>query len=352
VTPDKDASPAQSQNAPLAFRNGVLQQTDAQGQMLWQIGVGQATYQQNQKIAQVQNLDGKLFQDGKPVFHIKAQQGEIHQKSQRLTLKGKIVAWDIQDKGVLQGHEMEWRPQDDLLILRQNLRISYPQLQITAREAYASSRTRHINAQGQVVAVTRQPQLRLRAETMTWQLAHQQVSMAPNPQDPSQGVQIERLAGQAADRAVAGKAYLNLKSQSLALQHNTRLSLLHPPLEVVSQQLVWDFGRQSVVSRAPIYVQHRAQKITVTAAQGKLDLRQKRIQFAGSVQTAGTRNRSLLQTDQLNWLIPTQTIEAQGNVVYQQNQPRFELRGPKAFGKLQQQAVLISGGDVVTEIIP
>jgi len=354
VTPVEETSPAQSQDTPLAFRNGILQQTDAQGQMLWRIKVGQAAYQPNQKTVQVQDLEGELFQDGRPVFHIQAKQGEIHQESQRIALKGKIVAWDIQDKGVLQGHEMEWRPQDDLLILRRSLRITYPQLQIAAKEAYASSRVRQVKAQGQVVAVTHQPKLRLRAEQMTWQVAQQQIAVASNPQNSTfQGIRIERLTGQASfDQAMAGQAEVNLKAQSMTLHRNARLSLLDPPLEVASQQLIWNLERQWAISRQPIYVQHRGQKITVTAAQGKLNLAQKRVQFTGSVQTAGTRNRSLLKTDQLTWLIPTQAIEAEGNVVYQQNQPRFELRGPKAFGKFRQQAVLISGGDVVTEIVP
>ncbi len=344
---------AQSLDSRLTVQDGILSQIDAQGRPLWQIKVKQAVYSQDQKTAQVKGLAGQLFQDGKSVFQIQAAQGEIHLDSQKIFLKGSIVATDRRDGTVLQGREMEWQPQTDLLTLRQDLRITHPQVQISAREARAFSRTRQIEVQGQVVAVTRQPSLRLRTEQMVWQVAQQQI-MANSSQDAtSQGVQIERLVGQVGvDRAVAGQAKVSLAAKTVTLRPNTRLSLLNPPLEVASQQLIWYLDRQMIASPQPIHVQHRSQKVTVTAKQGLLNLSQQRLQLTGSVQTTGQRNRSSLKADQLTWLVPTQVIQAEGNVVYQQNQPKFELRGPKAFGKFQEQAVLISGGRVVTEIIP
>jgi hypothetical protein len=39
-------------------------------------------------------------------------------------------------------------------------------------------------------------------------------------------------------------------------------------------------------------------------------------------------------------------------VNYVQASPAFTLRGPRAVGKLEDQTLRISGGDVVTEILP
>lgn len=346
----RDINATQPVDGKLTVQNGILRQTDPQGRLLWQIKVKQAVYNQDQKTAQVKGLDGELFQDGKSVFRIQADQGEIYPETQKILLKGQIVATDIQDGVVLQGREMEWRPQVDLLMVRQDLRVTHPQIQVSAQEVAAHSRTRQIEVQGQVVAVTAQPSLRLRSEQMVWQVAKQKIAINSG-QHPASQVQIEHL-GPRVDRAVAGQAEVSLSAKTVTLQPNARLSLISPPLEVASQQLVWNLDRQTVTSSQPIRVQHREQKVMVAANQGRLNLIQQRIQLTGSVQTTGQRNQAFLRANQLTWLIPTQAIEAQGDVVYQQNQPKFELRGSRAFGKFQEQAVLISGGRVVTEIIP
>ena len=348
----KDASSARPlTQEELAFHNGTLNQADPQGRPLWQIKVKQATYNQDRRTAQVQELVGELFQDGKSVFQIKAKQGEVYPESQKISLKGEIIATDTRNGIRLEGRELEWQPQADLLILRRNLSIIHPQVRVSAREAYASSRTHQLQAQGQVVAVLNQPKLRLRTERLMWQLVQQRLTAGSKAN--AQPVQIEHLVrSQPTDRATAGQAVLHLNPKVLALQSNVRLSFLNPDLEMASQQLVWNLGQGVVTSPQALYVQDRGQKVAVTANAGQLDLNQKRVQLTGSVQTTGKRNRSLLKTDQLTWRLPTQSIEARGNVVYQQQQPRFELRGPQAFGKFQEQAVLISGGNVVTEIIP
>jgi LPS export ABC transporter protein LptC len=357
----EDTSAAQEADSGLTFKDVILEQADANGQPLWRIRAKQATYSQDQKTAQVRDLAGELFQNGKSVFQVKAERGEVQQESQKIFLKGQIVATDTQDGTVLQARELEWRPEDDLLFLRKNLTVNHRQIQILAMEARASSRTRQIDAQGQVVATTYNPALRLRAEHLAWQTAEEKVlaDSGKGNQTPW-GVQIERSAnatagqGQAMmDRAWAGQAEVSLSTKTVNLRPNARLSLINPPLEVASQQLVWHLNHQTVNSTQPLQVLHRDQKVTVTANQGSLNLIQKRVQLTGSVQAVGQQeNRSFLRTDQLTWLIPTQEIEARGNVIYHQNNPPVDLKGPRAVGKMQQQAVVIGGGRVVTEIIP
>lgn len=346
--------------AGLTFKDVILEQADANGQPLWRIRAKQATYSQDQKTAQVQDLAGELFQNGKSVFQVKADRGEVQQESQRIFLKGQIVATDTQDGTVLQARELEWRPKDDSLFLRKNLTVNHRQIQILAREARASSRTRQIEAQGQVVATTYNPALRLRAEHVVWQTVEEKVIADSGQGNPAPwGVQIEQSTsatgqGQAmTNRAWADQAEVSLKAKTVALRPNSRLSLVNPPLEVASRQLVWNLNHQTVNSAQPIQVLHRDQKVTVSANQGSLNLAQQRVQLTGSVQAVGQqKNRSFLRTDQLTWLIPTQEIEARGNVVYRQNNPPVDLRGPRAIGKMQQQAVVVGGGRVVTEIVP
>lgn len=368
--PAKEANPTQQVDGRLTFKNVLLEQAGANGQPLWRIGAKQATYSEDRKIAQVQGLSGELFQNGKSVFRVKADRGDVLQGSQKIFLKGQIVATDVRDGTVLQARELEWRPEADLLFLRQDLRMTHPQMQISAKEARASSRTRQVEAQGQVVATLNSPSLRIKSEHMVWQIAKEKIiADSSKASSVPWGVQIERSASATTrrfssgdttrtpeqggkDRAWANQAVVSLSAKTATLQSNARLSLINPPLEIASRQLTWNLNREFVNSPQPIQILHRDQNITVTANQGNLDLNQKRVQLTGSVQAVGQRNSSLLRTDQLTWLIPTQEIAAQGNVVYRQNNPQVDLRGPKAIGKFQQQAVVISGGRVVTEVIP
>lgn len=352
--PAREAQPTQPVDGRLTFKNVLLEQAGTNGQPLWRIRAKQATYSEDRKIAQVQDLAGELFQNGKSVFRVKADRGEVLQGSQKVFLRGQIVATDTRDGTVLNAREVEWRPDEDLLFLRQDLKITHRQMQISAKSARASSRTRQIEAQGQVVATLNDPSLRLRSEQVVWQVAQQRV-LADSGKDKQApwGVLIERpLEPGGLDRGWANQAVVSLNTKTVTLQPNARLSLINPPLEVASRQLVWNLNRESVNSSQPIQVLHRNQSVTVTANRGNLDLPRERVQLAGSVQAIGQRNRSFLRTDQLTWLIPTQEIAAQGNVVYRQMNPQVDLKGSRAIGKIQQQAVVISGGRVVTEIIP
>lgn len=329
----------------LSFQTVTLKQTDAKGQLLWQIKAQAAVYSQDRKLAQVKNIDGELFQAGKPVFTLKAQAGEIQPEAQRILLKGKITATDIQSGAVLKGEAVEWLPKSDLLVVRQNLQVVHPQVQMTAKSARASSRKHQIEAQGEVVVDTQNPNLRLRSEQAVWQISRQRIIADPQ-------VQIQTTAKAAPDRAVGDRAELNLAAKTITLGPKAQVSLSQPPLEVASQQLIWNLNQQTVTSQKPLQVWHRDQEITLRASQGTLNLAPQQIQLKGNVQASGVRNQSVLKSNQLTWLLPSQKIIALGNVFYAQNQPTLELRAPRAVGKIQAKTIVIQGENVVTEIFP
>lgn len=135
----------------------------------------QATYSKDRRVAQVENPSGDLFQDGKSVYQITAKEGEIEQDGEQLFLKGQIVATDPRNKLVLRGNELEWRPKEDLLIVRNQLTGSHPQVQAVAQEARVFSRTGRIELQGKVEANTSDPVLQMRTEHLIWQIREQKL---------------------------------------------------------------------------------------------------------------------------------------------------------------------------------
>jgi len=105
-----------------------LEQADEQGRS---VCAEEATYSKDKKVAQVQKPTGELFQDGKPVYQIIAQ--EIQQDKQ-LFLKGQIVATD--PRNGLCCVAMSWSgDQSDLLIVRNQVTGTHPQVQAVAQEA-------------------------------------------------------------------------------------------------------------------------------------------------------------------------------------------------------------------------
>lgn len=343
VSPNNSPSPT-NQNE-LSFNNITLEQADEQGRPVWSVKGNQATYSRDQKVAQVQNPTGELFQDGKVVYKVSAQQGEVRQDGKRLFLKGQIIATDPINGVVLRGNEVEWRPQEDLLIVRNQITGKYRQVQAAAQEARVFSRTARIELQGKVVAQATDPALQMRTEHLTWQVKQQKLI-------GDRAIEIDRYKGKTiSDRATANGAEVNLNTKIAKLQPKAQLVSSEPPLQVNSNSLSWNLNTETVTTNQSVKVVHRQQQVTLTANQGRMDLTKEIVYLSGKVYAIGQRQQSL-KSQNLTWYVPTQLVEATGDVVYQQVEPPASFTGQKAVGKLQEQNVVVSGGTVVTKIIP
>ncbi len=333
----------------LTFNDVTLDQFDEQGRPVWKVKAQQAVYSKDKKTAQVQTPVGALFQDGKPIYNITALKGEIQQDGKQLFLKGQIVATDPRDGLVLRGSELEWRPKEDLLIVRNHLIGNHKQLQIVAQEARVFSRSSRVELRGQVVAIVTDPAMRVRTEHLIWQIREQKLN-------GDTGVQIDRYQNQTVtDRAAANQAEVDLKSRIATLRQNAQLALVDPPLQVASNDLNWNLNAQTVVADQPVRMVQRQHNLTVTADRGRMDLQQKIVYLDSNVYGVGQRGQSLNATH-LIWYLPNQLVDAEGNVVYHQAEPPASFVGQKAVGKLQDQSIVVSGGisgsRVVTEIVP
>lgn len=342
----EESSKVKDFDGSLSFNDVTLEQADEKGRLWWRVKAKQAVYSNNQKLAQIETPKGELFQDGKAVFKISAKKGEVQQDGKKILLKEQIVAIDTRDGMVLRGNELEWRPEEDLLIVRNNLTGVNKQVQMSANEARTLTRKRQVELIGKVVAISKDPALQVRTEHLVW-FAPQQKMISDRP------TQIDRYVGKTVtDRATSNEAGVDLKTKVISFQKNVQLTLADPPMQVTSNAMLWDTKNQNVTTDQPVSVLHRVQQVTLTANRGRMDLKQKVAYLAGNVQGVGQRNQSQLTADNLNWYIPTESFVASGNVKYRQANPTFNLTGPQASGKLRDQTVVVSGGRVVTQIIP
>lgn len=328
------------------FNNVTLEQADEQGQTLWKVEAEQATYSEDQRIAEVTNPRGELFQDGEPIFRVKAQTGEVRQDGERIFLKGNIEATDLRSGAILRGNELEWRPKDSLLKVSGDLRGTHPKLVATAEQAQVSTREQQMELSGDVVATTREPNLRMRTDRLVWQMENEKI-LSDRP------VQVQRLENnRPTDEATGETAEVNLATQTATLLQNAQLNLNRPPVQLTSDSITWDLANQIVTANQPLDAVHRQQRITMTAGRGRMDLNQQIFYLSQNVRAVGRRNDSVLTANNLTWNIDSEEVVAEGNVAYQQAEPPLSLSGPRAVGKLEEETIVVSGGRVVTEIIP
>jgi LPS export ABC transporter protein LptC len=352
-SPNQSAKPAATPVPGGVGLNALtLRRTDNQGRPLWQIEAKTAKYQNNQ--GQVQALVGQLFEAGKPVFRLQSPTAQIRQQGDQLLIIGRTTVTDLQGKGVLTAEEFVWRPATGTLIARRQPKLVYPLVQVTANEMQADSRQQQVLALGRVQADSPLG-LRLLSERLNWQIPQERlVASSGSDGAGSPGVRLLQLKGSGKGNRAQGETLnFDLKTQTVQLQSlqvPAQIQLAQSQLTITGQAFTWLIPKQRLTSDRPLSLRSAKSAVNVSANRGDLDLATETVTLNGNVRAIGQKQQSMLTTDQLTWLIPTQRLEAVGNVRYQQQQPRFTVRGGRAVGLIDEQQVSISGGGVVTEI--
>ncbi|MEG4444061.1 LPS export ABC transporter periplasmic protein LptC [Microcoleus sp. AT9_B5] len=346
----EDLKTAQQSNSTLTLNKVTLEQANEKGETFWKVNSQNAVYSKDKKIVNVQKPVGKLFQDGKEIYDIQGETGQVFQEGNQVFLKGNIVAKDLKNGVVLRGNELEWRPKEDVLVVRNNLTGENKQVTASAKEARVFSRAKRMELFGSVVANVKDPVLQLRTEHLVWFVEQQKV----NSDKPTQ---IDRYKDKiVTDSGFADQVDVDLKTKIATLTKNAQLMPSDPPLQIESSLMSWNFPAQSVVSPGPVKVFHRVEKVTMTGDTGRGDLEKKVFYLTGNVVGIGEKRQAQLNTDRVTWYLTNQTFDAEGNVVYRQLSPVFNLTGPRAAGELKNQTVIVKGdgggGQVVTEFVP
>lgn len=343
----EDSSAAQQVNSNLVFNNITLEQADDAGKVMWKVKAEQVTYSPDQKVAEVTNPDGELYQEGKAVYRVQGEKGEVRKDGDRIFLRGNVVATDIQSGAILRGNELEWLPRRDLLVVRGNVRGTHPELQASANEARVSNRQRQVELTGAIQATTLgEPTMKLQGQHIVWKL-DQKMVISDRP------IVVQQIqGGKVTDQAESNRAEVNLQAKTVKLLQNAVLTLADPPLQVSGNSLLWNVTQQTLISDQAVTAVQRQEQVTLTANQGRMEFKPKVAYFTGNVRATSQQNRSLLTSDNLTWNIDSQRVEATGNVTYNQPDPPATLRGPKAIGKLKDRTIVVSGGRVETQIVP
>ncbi|MGF1570099.1 MAG: LPS export ABC transporter periplasmic protein LptC [Nodosilinea sp.] len=336
----------------LTLRDVTLEQPDENGVLLWRVEGDEVTYSPDQKVAYVTRPDGQLFQDGEAIYNVTGDTGEIRENGTVIFLRGNIVATGVKNGSVLRGNELEWRPNEDVLIMREQITGSHPQIRAVANEARVYNRENRMELEGDVVANTvvkdpkTEPWLKLHAQQLVWFWEDERL-------DSTQPVRVEQFKDNAITDVVVGqRGTVDLAQEIVTLQGSVAMQMLELPLNLTSEAMEWQFAKEIVNVTQPLTAVNPKEKLTVTARQGQMNLASQVVTLTQDVVAVGERNQTRLTTDRLIWAVEEQTLLAEGQVNYQQVNPAINLLGSRGTGRLDSQTFVVDGGRVVTEIVP
>lgn len=343
------AAAADSQKR-LVLESATINQPNQQGQTQWKINAKRAVYSPDQKTAQLEDITGNLYQDGKVVLQVEAKRGTVKKDGKEIVLRDQFVATDPRNGATIRGENVVWRPQQDLLLVRQNFTGSHPKLTASANQGKYDTSKQRLELIGQVEATAQDPSLHMKTEHLFWKIQQGLVIS-------DRTTHIDRYKGETiTDSAVADHAQVNLNTQIAQLNQNVELKSLDPLLQIATESATWNPEAQTVVSDKPVRIVNSEEKVTATANQGQVNLDTKVAHLTGGVQGISKRNQAQLFANKLFWKIPSPRMQAKGNVIYRQADPPLNTTGTQAKGNLANENIVVRGGDsderVVTEIVP
>ncbi len=334
----------------LTLKDVTLEQPDDEGELLWRVKADEAVYSPDRRLASLKSLEGELFQDGQLIYQVEADQGEIREDGKSIFLQGNIVATSPDNELTLRGNTLEWTPEEDLLLVQDSIRGENPQLQAIAQEARLFNKTKRLELFKGVVATTiQEPWIGFQSDTLVWLLDEDRL-------ETDTPLQMERYVSEtdrtATERIVGQRGEFDLVEQQATLEQQVQLNALNIPLQTNSDIAVWAVEEGNVVIDQPVQIQYPKRNVTANANSGRLNLNTEILVLKGNARAVSQNRRSFLAAEEMIWNIRTQDVDGRGNVSYQQQDPVATVNGDRAVGNLDRQTVVVTGQDVVTEIVP
>ncbi|MBE9063909.1 LPS export ABC transporter periplasmic protein LptC [cf. Phormidesmis sp. LEGE 11477] len=363
-----ESIPNEAIDAELTLQAVTLEQPDVDGNLLWRLEADSVKYVPETQRAELLALEGEFYEEGKKIYTVVADEGEVQQNGDTLFLRGNLVATRIEDDLTLVGELLKWQPKLGLLrmgnfenedlsedmLARSPVTVSDPQMEAIAQSLVVNNKENRVTMSGDVVAKSKvEPWLTFASEALTW-LTDQSLIEA------DQMLTVERFASEdyetLTERLVGQTGNARLDENIVTIEQSVQLESLSEGLTVKSDRAVWDVSAQTVEMDRPVDIAQPARQLTALANQASIDLAEQIIYLVGNVRANGRENDTRLRADRVTWATSTQQVEAEGNVRYQQAaNPEATLSGPRAVGNIEDGTLVVIGdasNSVVTEIVP
>ncbi|MGB5635366.1 MAG: LPS export ABC transporter periplasmic protein LptC [Waterburya sp.] len=332
----------------LVLNNAILEQSNKQENTVWKIKADKIVYSEDKQIATLNKVVGNLWQNGTIILKISAKTGEIRDNGNIILLNEEIIASDPRNSSIINSDAVEWLPQENLLLIKEKLNGTHPNLKVTAESGKYFTDIEQLEIQGNVVATTHQPSLQLKSDRLEWDIAQNQVK------SPSAVELIRYNENQTVtDKLVSDRAQVNLASNTATLNKNIELITIDPPLQVATDFFMWNYQQRIGKTDQPIQILDRERQISLTGNKGEINLQQQLAKLQDGVKGINQQEVSELYARQLIWKIEAEEVEATGNVIYEQADPQARLTGEKAVGTLSENDIIVTsdGKKQVTTVI-
>ncbi|WP_308254477.1 LPS export ABC transporter periplasmic protein LptC [Geminocystis sp. GBBB08] len=156
----------------LVLYNATLEQSNADGKILWRLTTKKATYTQDKKTAVLEDLKGNLFEHGKIILQVSAKRGEIKNDGKEIYLSEEIIAFDTRNKAEFKGQEVMWKPDEHFMIMtgEKGIKANHTKLVASAKEAKYNTKDQVVELSKNIVANTKNPPLQLKTEHLYWKI--------------------------------------------------------------------------------------------------------------------------------------------------------------------------------------
>ena len=331
----------------LVLNNAVLKQSNKQNKV-WKIKAERIVYSEDKQTATLDKVVGNLLQDDEIILKISANQGTVSDNGNLILLNGDIIVSDSRNGSVINANAIEWRPQENLLSIKDDLVGIYPNLNVTATEGKYYTDRESLSIQGNVVATTKQPSLQLSSDRLVWDIPQEKIT-SPSALEVVRYDEKQTIT----DRLKSDRAEVNLTENTIVLNKNIELITLDPQLQMATDSLTWNYQQRTGKTEQPIQIVDRDRQISFTGNRGEIDLERSIAKLQNGVRGISQQKPSELYARQLIWKIDTEEVEATGNVIYEQSDPQAYLTGEKAVGTLGDNDIVVTsdGKQQVTTII-
>ncbi|MCC0175491.1 LPS export ABC transporter periplasmic protein LptC [Waterburya agarophytonicola K14] len=332
----------------LLLNNAVLEQSNRQDNTVWKIKADSIVYSEDKQTANLDRVVGNLLQDGKIILKISANKGEVKDNGNVIIFNENIMASDPRNDSAIESNFVEWRPQENLLLIKEDLNGIQDNLKVTAQKGKYFTDTEQLEVEGDVVATTEEPGLQLKSDRLLWNIPQNKVT-SPGAVDIVRYDEKENVT----DKLVSDRGEVDLTANVATLNDNIELVSLEPNIQAASQSFIWNYQQRVGQTDKPIQILDRDRQISLTGNQGEINLQQQIAVLKDGVRGINRREASELYARQLTWTMESEKVEAIGDVIYEQADPQARLTGEKASGTLGNNIIVVTsdGKKQVTSII-
>ena len=332
----------------LVLNNAVLEQSNRQDNTVWKIKAESIVYSEDKQTADLDRVVGNLLQDGKIILKISANKGEVKDNGNVIILQENIIASDPRNNSTIESNLVEWRPQENLLLIKEDLKGIQDNLDVTAQRGKYFTDTEQLEVEGDVVATIEDPTLQLKSDRLLWNIPESKV-VSPGAVDIVRYDQKENVT----DKLVSDRGEVDLTANIATLTGNIELISLEPNIQAASQSFIWNYQQRIGQTDKPIQILDLGRQISLTGNKGEINLPQQKVVLKDGVRGINRQEVSELYARQLTWTMESDRVEAMGDVIYEQTDPQARLTGEKAIGSLESNNIVVTsnGKKQVTSII-